>query len=581
LIAQTPIDQIISVSINPACSANISGRELQVATQCENPASCQSGQLRLDDNVSPSTDNFNNTGIFFDNSGVAQINANRLQYDDAGQIRLLFRDFSTVDNLSLASGQTNSFISIPMGFETIYTEPESLLAGMEYPIAYRAVGAEGRVTPNYQPSVLQLRANKIFPGNDQGRQGTVSLGAAAVLTTDDGASDFNNVANDALGFQDGMTQDLTISYSEAGDFELTIQDSDYLMSGSVIPSEVGAFGRFLPAYLSVVSEDSMIAQCTDTFNYFGQNIGYIQNADITLSGQPNVVVHPVDVTGVQIHNFDGETGFYTPDDSQLGNVTYTESTNTTIVERVTAGRSELLNPELYDGEFAIYIRDNELRFPKSDLPAAPLVAGTVTMLVPAPLFSNSINNHELCIRDEFNGECVGVGIGSDNSNGINVRWGRLSLINVFGSELETLLVPFRAEYYDGSSFITNIDDSCTTISLDLNADDLTVDSTLITMANTGANGSSSFSAITLSGGNSLSGLDGLYVSPPGEMAEVTIQIDTATPLIGVDWQDYLNFDWDGNGVIQSGIDEPSVTILFGQYRGNDRIIHWREVFNLA
>ncbi|MFQ3192115.1 MAG: MSHA biogenesis protein MshQ, partial [Paraglaciecola sp.] len=41
---------------------------------------------------------------------------------------------------------------------------------------------------------------------------------------------------------------------------------------------------------------------------------------------------------------------------------------------------------------------------------------------------------------------------------------------------------------------------------------------------------------------------------------------------------YLNYDWDGDGFINSD-DFPKSTITFGQFRGSDRIIHWREVFN--
>jgi MSHA biogenesis protein MshQ len=44
------------------------------------------------------------------------------------------------------------------------------------------------------------------------------------------------------------------------------------------------------------------------------------------------------------------------------------------------------------------------------------------------------------------------------------------------------------------------------------------------------------------------------------------------------WNDYLNIDWDLDGDIDSD-DSPSSIATFGIYRGNDRIIHWREVFN--
>jgi MSHA biogenesis protein MshQ len=47
---------------------------------------------------------------------------------------------------------------------------------------------------------------------------------------------------------------------------------------------------------------------------------------------------------------------------------------------------------------------------------------------------------------------------------------------------------------------------------------------------------------------------------------------------GTIWSDYLNYDWNNNLSINQD-DKPSATITFGQFRGNDRIIHWREVFD--
>lgn len=44
-----------------------------------------------------------------------------------------------------------------------------------------------------------------------------------------------------------------------------------------------------------------------------------------------------------------------------------------------------------------------------------------------------------------------------------IRYGRLVIDNVFGPETEPMQLLFRVEYFDGSRFITNVDDSCTII----------------------------------------------------------------------------------------------------------------------
>ena len=43
-----------------------------------------------------------------------------------------------------------------------------------------------------------------------------------------------------------------------------------------------------------------------------------------------------------------------------------------------------------------------------------------------------------------------------------IRFGRLNIENAYGSELLALSVPFYTEYYNGTSFIKNTDDACTT-----------------------------------------------------------------------------------------------------------------------
>jgi MSHA biogenesis protein MshQ len=54
--------------------------------------------------------------------------------------------------------------------------------------------------------------------------------------------------------------------------------------------------------------------------------------------------------------------------------------------------------------------------------------------------------------------------------------------------------------------------------------------------------------------------------------QVTISSLVGSPA----WAQHLNFDWNGDGVI-NGLDTPTATINFGVFRGNDRKINFREV----
>ncbi|MDP9109929.1 MAG: hypothetical protein M3N23_12800, partial [Pseudomonadota bacterium] len=57
----------------------------------------------------------------------------------------------------------------------------------------------------------------------------------------------------------------------------------------------------------------------------------------------------------------------------------------------------------------------------------------------------------------------GTGSGMAFDNGTAFRYGRLKIGNVFGSELLDQSVPLEAQYWNGTSFVTNSGDSCTTL----------------------------------------------------------------------------------------------------------------------
>jgi MSHA biogenesis protein MshQ len=63
---------------------------------------------------------------------------------------------------------------------------------------------------------------------------------------------------------------------------------------------------------------------------------------------------------------------------------------------------------------------------------------------------------------------------------------------------------------------------------------------------------------------------------PNTSGELNLWLDPTDA--DVTWPTYLNYDWDGNGFINTD-DFPEASITFGQFRGNDKIIHWREVLN--
>ncbi len=62
------------------------------------------------------------------------------------------------------------------------------------------------------------------------------------------------------------------------------------------------------------------------------------------------------------------------------------------------------------------------------------------------------------------GTCSGVGCNARKLGSTGVVLGRLNMLNAYGSDVLPLLVPVRAEYWNGSAWLLNTDDKCTSLS---------------------------------------------------------------------------------------------------------------------
>lgn len=146
----------------------------------------------------------------------------------------------------------------------------------------------------------------------------------------------------------------------------------------------------------------------------------------------------------------------------------------------------------------------------------------------------------------------------------NVYSGRLMLDNVNAAETSTLTLPFYMQYWNGSAYVLNTADNCSS----LNA-------TYLTM-----NGGSNWSAINLRTNNNVAisaitnatlspaavtqGAGAIVFSAPNSVGWVDLNASSTLPL----WMQDLS--------LASGLAPARAN--FGFYRGNDRIIYRREVF---
>jgi MSHA biogenesis protein MshQ len=154
-----------------------------------------------------------------------------------------------------------------------------------------------------------------------------------------------------------------------------------------------------------------------------------------------------------------------------------------------------------------------------------------------------------------------------------LRYGRAFFPPVYGPEIsvgETLDIPFVNQYWNGLSFVTNIDDNITSYENwgESCTDPDTGDGLICTEASrTIADLTNAVISTVIAGEDDENYPITINRPGLGNNGSLDIRFD----LIGYDW---LQFDWNGTG------DEgPTTRINFGRYRGHDRIIYWREKTN--
>jgi MSHA biogenesis protein MshQ len=161
-----------------------------------------------------------------------------------------------------------------------------------------------------------------------------------------------------------------------------------------------------------------------------------------------------------------------------------------------------------------------------------------------------------------------------------IRFGRLALKSANGSQLVPLRVPLETQYWNGTVFVTNTADGCTSIANNnVQMSGFTANLTACETAIT--------APVTLSSGRGL-----LLLQPPGNAntgsvlltanlsAAASLQACTAinggtpvVPAVGAN-KTYLQGNWAGSAYV----DNPSARAAFGTFKGAEEVIFIRENF---
>jgi|GEM_PF-767175 len=495
-------------------------------------------------------------------------------YHDAGQIRL-HADYN-VGGITL-SGNSNAFwvspaelvITARSGAADLdgasATASRTHKAGDDFELSVTAFNSQGLITPNYSPGQIQLRLQRTGPTLSDSVDGTLSYAGASLLTSN-ASPIFQDVT--LSSFAQGISTYANAHYSEVGLLNLDAQDSNYGNVGIVIPAAAINIGRFIPDHFqqTIANDGFLQAKCSTTtaFSaYSGQKdeatnsvgaISYLTNPVLAITAynkQGNITQNYYQDSQGSANDFmklnvsNVSINVPTLDQTALGVDTnqlpltadmsegILSQNNLTVLPTIVALPKGVLHYQLSDADNFFYNRS-----------ANALVAP----------FTSDIDFSVASIADT---DSVNVTTTVDASpTGVEIRFGRLVLSNSFGPETANFPQPMQLEHFDGSGFIVSSDNNCSRYDTNkLSLSNISLDPALTAKLG----GAGSFQ---------LGKTQAIELAAPGAGNQGQIGVS-------YDAYDWLKYDWDADGVFD---DSPSAIATFGVFRGNDRIIHWREVF---
>lgn len=488
-----------------------------------------SNQL-ISDQIEPTA---SNVGLTF-TSGVAEVS---LAYANAGQIlavNIKHDEAPYDDSVSEFSGITlnassASFVAKPekidLTVNTINSDcttadascSKFVAASSEFSVTAEAQCLGGDLAEDYQ-GTISLGHSLVAPSS--GNTGSLSVSSAVVTAADDGAVQITNQ-----------------SISEVGVFDLTAEDSNYFTE-SIPLSTLENVGRFYPDYFQL-----SLASSTNSCSSFS----YMAQPGVVLSYQ--MQAHKTG--GGQVLNYTGS---------------FAKATMSLVAENDNDGGdygARLINSvatgSWTNGQYDFDFSGNFARATVVDGPFQTLQVGTVladndgatSHLIGVDM--KATTDTDCTVADDCDAQLIGE---------LDVRFGQLKLSNVFGPEVSDLDMNVQTEYFDGADFVLNTDDSCTVL-FDTDPP-LTADSTSYTDNLVDGDTTPALDS------NIISGLGVIQFSSAGlgNEGSVIYSYDTNTYL------PWLNTENDNDG---DYADNPFGKVTFGQFRGTDRVIYWREI----
>lgn len=543
-----------AVRTNPvtgACEARAAGTQaVRLGYSCENPSSCISGQqfsinnTAIAANTAGSDSNRSNVNLTFDNSGNAAL---IMRYSDVGQIKLhasMTLAEQAPDPSVTLTGSSNAFVVRPHTLAVVQAMRQDasanpattsngsgfIAAGEPFSAIIESRNANGAATPNFGKELTRQRVETVFnqlvyplPGSD---------------------GSFNTGSTDTSIAATAGQQTVTgISWNEAGSINLRARllNESYINTPDVSTKPASdTIGRFYPNNFVLASSD--VKNSCSNFSYMSQPALTV-NYQLEAKGKG----------GNTLLNYHSDT--YNKTAKML-----VVAENSTL--RLDAGRLSVIEPKWLQGVYRA--EQSNASFNRAASPDGPFQ----NMLLGLTIIPDSEQDSRNFSAFTLGSDAVAL------SGPLDLRYGRMVLDNAYGPENENLPLVARAEYWNGSAFVTNPQDNCTALSAPSVVRPDSTNPALELKKEAPYSGGATMtvsalaSAATVQQGSSvISGISALLLPAPQQRGSGNMELQAAP---------WLRYNWRSGG---SNYDQnPQAEFIFGRYRGNPRQIYWRELF---
>ncbi|MCG7497190.1 hypothetical protein MHO82_09950 [Vibrio sp. Of7-15] len=417
-----------------------------------------------------------------------------------------------------------------------------------------------------------------------------------------------------LAAQSGMTHTMTgsgselvskFTYSEAGTLSLSVRSNGYLENGNNIAlSSAVDIGRFYPAYLAW---DNYLAgsSCSD-FTYLDQQAlaisyrlrAFNQAGEITQNYDNDRLGYVTAGAASSASEFT-YAAFDNSQTDQSARLLNNDENRVWVngVYELSAPTSPITNP--LDARLVAFTKTD------SATPDGPFLDSDGTQMMFAlrvigidgeKLQDTSGASPQACVANTHPATDM-CSLGSMK----DLLYGRLEAGSEFGSESTSVNVALDVQYYDGSQFVTNERDNCTSLNYDVSESNpvkqhsfLHGDPMAVTPEqNTPIPVGSKTSELTMSSAQAVKGRMQLNYSAPEDRGQFHYFIDLNDSSSSLCW---LRSDRNGDGGITNvcgqGVtsycandssrpdDCVQGTVTFGGYRGNDRVVYRGEPYSI-